>query len=113
MGDLGVRRAAGLERVLRMHSVERGRGAPAFDPQLLISLWVYSYIVGLRSAREIARRCEWDPAFQWPTGGEAENYHTLADLRVERTGTLFSPVLQRPGPCRLRMVATWRFVNRA
>lgn len=102
MGDLGVRRAAGLERVLRMHSVERGRGPP-----------VYSSSVGLGSAREIARRCEWDPAFQWLTGGEAENYHTLADLRVDRTGTLFSPDLQRPGPCRLRMVVTWRFVNRA
>ena len=59
---------------------------------------MYSYSVGLGSAREIARRCEWDPAFQWLTGGEAENYHTLADLRVDRTGTLFSPDLQRPGP---------------
>ena len=91
MGDLGVRRAAGLERVLRMHSVERGRGPPAFDPQLLISSWVYSYSVGLGSAREIARRCEWDPAFQWLTGGEAVNDHTLVDSRVEPNGNpLFS-----------------------
>jgi len=68
-------------------SAEAG-GRPAFDPQLLISLWVYAYSVGIGSAREIARRCEWDPAFQWLTGGEAVNYHTLADLRVERRAEL-------------------------
>ena len=63
-------------------SAELG-GRPAFDPQLLISLWVYAYSVGIGSAREIARRCEWDPGFQWLTGGEVVNYHTLAEVRVE------------------------------
>src|ERR1700687_3053176 len=50
-------------------SVEQG-GRPAFDPQLLISLWVYAYSEGIGSAREVARRCEYDPAFQWLTGVE-------------------------------------------
>src|SRR6202035_984723 len=48
-------------------SPEEG-GRPAFDPQLLISLWVYAYSLGIGSAREVARRCEYDPAFQWLTG---------------------------------------------
>jgi transposase len=43
-------------------SVKEG-GRPAFDPQLLISLWVYAYSQGIGSARELARRCEYDPAF--------------------------------------------------
>ena len=64
-------------------SVEQG-GRPAFDPQLLISLWVYAYSEGIGSAREVARRCEYDPAFQWLTGLEEVNYHTLASFRVER-----------------------------
>src|ERR1700682_154557 len=59
-------------------------GRPAFDPQLLISLWVYAYSEGIGSAREVARRCEYDPAFQWLTGLEEVNYHTLASFRVER-----------------------------
>src|SRR6266852_4057647 len=59
-------------------------GRPAFDPQLLISLWVYAYSQGIGSAREVARRCEYDPAFQWLTGLEEVNYHTLADFRVEK-----------------------------
>ena len=64
-------------------SAEEG-GRPAFDPQLLISLWVYAYSEGIGSAREVARRCEYDPAFQWLTGLDEVNYHTLADFRVEK-----------------------------
>jgi transposase len=59
-------------------------GRPSFDPQLLISLWVYAYSQGIGSAREVARRCEYDPAFQWLTGLQEVNYHTLADFRVEK-----------------------------
>lgn len=64
-------------------SAEKG-GRPAIDPQLLISLWVYAYSRGIGSARESERRCEYDPAFQWLTGIEPVNYHTLADFRVEQ-----------------------------
>jgi transposase len=76
-------------------SVEEG-GRPAFDPQLLISLWVYAYSEGIGSAREVARRCEFDPAFQWLTGLEEVNYHTLASFRVEKQqelDDLFTQVL--------------------
>lgn len=76
-------------------SAEQG-GRPALDPQLLISLWVYAYSEGIGSAREVARRCEFDPAFQWLTGLEEVNYHTLADFRVEKQqelDELFTQVL--------------------
>jgi len=71
-------------------------GRPAFDPQLLISLWVYAYAQGIGSAREVARRCEFDPAFQWLTGLDQVNYHTLADFRVAKQkelDELFTQVL--------------------
>ncbi len=70
-------------------SAEEG-GRPAFDPQLLISLWVYAYSKGIGSAREVARRCEYDPAFQWLTGLDEVNYHTLASFRVEKQQELTS-----------------------
>src|ERR1700686_5083057 len=76
-------------------SAEEG-GRPAIDPQLLISLWVYAYSEGIGSAREVARRCEFDPAFQWLTGLAEGNYHTLADFRVEKQkelDELFTQVL--------------------
>jgi hypothetical protein len=44
----------------------------------------------------VARRCEYDPAFQWLTGLEEVNYHTLADFRVEKQkelDELFTQVL--------------------
>ena len=80
-------------------SAEEG-GRPAFDPQLLISLWVYAYSQGIGSAREVARRCEYDPAFQWLTGLQEVNYHTLADFRVEKQkelDELFTQVLAALG----------------
>jgi len=67
-----------------IESSAEGGGRPAFDPQLLISLWVYAYTQGIGSAREVARRCEFDPAFQWLTGLDEVNYHTLADFRVAK-----------------------------
>jgi transposase len=76
-------------------SAEEG-GRPGFDPQVLISLWVYAYSRGIGSAREVARRCEYDPAFQWLTGLTEVNYHTLADFRVEKQqelDELFTQVL--------------------
>jgi transposase len=65
-----------------IESFESCAGRPAFDPQLLISLWVYAYSRGVGSAREISRRCEYEPAFQWLTGLDSVNYHTLSDFRI-------------------------------
>jgi len=44
----------------------------------------------------VARRCEYDPAFQWLTGLDEVNYHTLADFRVDKQkelDELFTQVL--------------------
>src|SRR6202051_212863 len=80
-------------------SAEEG-GRPAFDPQLLISLWVYAYSHAIVPAREVARRCEYDPAFQWLTGLQEVNYHTLSDFRVDKQkelDELFTQVLAALG----------------
>jgi transposase len=57
-------------------------GRPAWDPRLLMSLWIYAYSRGISSAREVARRCGYEPGFQWLSGLAEINYHTLADFRV-------------------------------
>ncbi len=71
-----------------IESVEGEAGRPAFDPQLLISLWIYAYSEGVSSAREMERRCEYHPAYQWLTGLEAVNHHTLSDFRVRHQAAL-------------------------
>jgi transposase len=71
-------------------------GCPAWDPRLLISLWIYAYSRGISSAREIARRCRYEPAFQWLCGLGEINHHTLSDFRVaqaEGLQHLFAQVL--------------------
>ncbi len=65
-----------------IHAVAGVAGREAWDPRLLGSLWIYAYSRGISSAREVARRCGYDPGFQWLTGLAQVNYHTLADFRV-------------------------------
>jgi transposase len=72
----------------QIRAVEGERGRPAHDPRLMISLWVYGYARGVSSAREIARLCEYDPAFQWLTGMKVVNHHSLSDFRVDHSQAL-------------------------
>jgi len=71
-----------------VNAFEGEAGRPAWNPKVLISLWIYAYKDGISSAREIARRCEYHPAYQWLTGMEVVNYHTLADFRVQHQAAL-------------------------
>src|SRR6202167_5481540 len=52
-------------------------------PQLLISLWLYAYSQGISSARDIARRCEFEPALQWLCGLQPISHRTLSGFRSE------------------------------
>lgn len=79
-----------------IEAVEGGAGRSATDPRLLISLWIYAYSEGVSSAREIERLCGYHPAYQWLTGTEVVNHHTLSDFRVdhkEALDELFAQVL--------------------
>jgi transposase len=63
-------------------------GRAAWNPQLLVSVWVYAYSEGISSAREIERLMEWEPGMQWLGGLVAVNHHTLSDFRVEHKAAL-------------------------
>jgi transposase len=79
-----------------VEAIEGVAGRPVWDPRLLISLWIYAYKEGVSSAREIARLCQYHPAYQWLTGLGVVNYHTLADFRIrhkEALDQLFIEVL--------------------
>ena len=62
-------------------AVEGRAGRDHTDPQVLISLWLYAYSRGISSAREVARRCEYEPAFQWLCALEPVSYRTLSGFR--------------------------------
>jgi transposase len=71
-----------------IEAVEGIAGRTPWDPRLLVSLWVYALGQGISSAREIARRCTFDPGVQWLCGLEPINYHTLSDFRVAHGSAL-------------------------
>jgi transposase len=77
-------------------AVEGGAGCSAWDPQVLISLWLYASSQAGSSAREVSRLCEYHPAYQWLSGLEVINHHTLSDFRIahqEALDKLFTEVL--------------------
>src|SRR6266481_3540188 len=71
-----------------IEAVEGAAGRTPWDPRLLVSLWIYAYSRGISSAREIARRCGYEPAFQWLCGLGEINHHTLSDFRVAHDASL-------------------------
>jgi hypothetical protein len=45
-----------------------GHGHPAYDPKLLLGVLLYGYCLGVRSSRQLERRCHEDPSPSgcWP-----------------------------------------------
>ena len=48
-----------------------GHGHPAYDPKMLLGLLLYGYATGVRSSRQIQRRCVQDLAFRVLAGNQA------------------------------------------
>jgi len=65
-----------------IEAVEGVAGRSALDPRMMMSVWIYAYSEGVGSAREIARLCQYHPAYQWLTGMQSINHHSLSDFRV-------------------------------
>jgi transposase len=63
-------------------SVLGGVGRAGFDPGMLVTLLVYGYANGVRSARQIARLCEVDVAFRVICAQDAPEHSTLSRFRA-------------------------------
>jgi len=57
------------------------RGAPPFDPAMLVCLLLYSYCVGVYSSRKIAKACERNLAFLAIVGDDRPDFRTISDFR--------------------------------
>ena len=76
---------------------EETRGAPPFDPAMMVCLLVYGYCVGVFSSRKIALACERNLAFLAIVGVERPDFRTISDFRkihLDAFGDLFVEVLQ-------------------
>ena len=58
------------------------RGAPPFDPAMMVCLLLYAYSVGVFSSRKIARACERTLAFLAIVGEDRPDFRTISDFRT-------------------------------
>src|SRR3989441_8854118 len=58
------------------------RGAPPYDPAMMVCLLLYAYCVGVFSSRKIALACERNLAFLAIVGQERPDFRTISDFRT-------------------------------
>lgn len=74
-----------------------GQGRPAFDPAMMVGLLLFAYCHGVRSSREVERRCGRDVAFRVLAGGHRPDHATIARFRARHEAALegvFTEVLR-------------------
>src|SRR5712692_4429693 len=57
------------------------RGAPPYDPAMMVCLLLYAYCVGVFSSRQIALACERNLAFMAIVGEDRPDFRTISDFR--------------------------------
>jgi len=57
------------------------RGAPPYDPRLMLKLLIYGYSNGVTSSRELERRCHHDVAFMFLTAQAAPDFVAISRFR--------------------------------
>jgi transposase len=65
-----------------------GHGHPAYDPKLLLGVLLYAYAIGVRSSRQVERRCVEDVAFRVLAANQAPDHVTIARFRVRHEQAL-------------------------
>jgi transposase len=60
----------------------------AYDPKTLVGVLLYAYATGMRSSRQIQRRCAEDLAFRVLAGNQAPDHVTIARFRVRHQQAL-------------------------
>ena len=96
----------------RIHAVyTEGKGAPPYDPRLMVRLLIYGYATGVRSSRKLEAACVDVVAFRWLAAGQVPDYRSIARFRrrhLSALGHLFVQALalcQAAGMVKLGRVA--------
>jgi transposase len=74
-----------------------GRSRPPYDPAVMVALLLFAYCDGVRSSRQIERRCERDVAYRVVSGNLRPDHATIARFRARHHPALagvFTQVLR-------------------
>jgi transposase len=72
---------------LRAHRAD-GHGHPAYDPKTLLGVLLYAYAIGVRSSRQVERRCVEDLAFRVLAANQTPDHVTIARFRARHEQAL-------------------------
>jgi transposase len=75
------------EPFLRSYRTD-GHGHPAYDPKTLLGVLLYGYCLGVRSSRQIERRCTEDVAFRVLAANQTPDHVTIARFRARHEQAL-------------------------
>ena len=73
------------------------QGFPPFHPRMMLCLLIYSYAMGVRSSRQIARHCQRDVGWRVIVGDDIPDFRTISGFRkmhVSAFSALFLEVLR-------------------
>jgi transposase len=76
-----------LDPFYRQHRDDE-HGHPAYDPKTLLGVLLYGYCLGVRSCRQIERRCTEDLAFRVLAANQTPDHVTIARFRVRHETAL-------------------------
>jgi transposase len=71
-----------------------GHGRAAYAPQMLLAVLLYAYCTGVRSSRQIERRCHEDIALRVLAGNTIPDHVTIARFRVRHEQALAGLLIQ-------------------
>jgi len=53
------------------------RGAPGYHPRVVLGVWLYGFMTGVRSSRKLEAACRDQVPYLWLTGWQRPDHHTL------------------------------------
>jgi transposase len=76
-----------LQPFYRQHR-DDGHGHPACDPRTVLGVLLYGYCIGVRSPRQLERRCQEDIAFRVLAATQTPDHVNIAGFRVRHEQVL-------------------------
>ena len=92
-----LRRVAAKLNLSAFRNEYGAEGGPAYAPEMLASVWLYAYALGVTSSRRLEQRIREDLAFRYLAGGATPDHWTLNAFRRRHgrgLNDLFTQVLE-------------------
>jgi transposase len=77
-----------LDKIGFTPRVLKTEGRPSFDAKVLLKIYLYGYLNGIRSSRKLEKECLRNLEMQWLIEAIRPNYHSISDFRKDNPKAL-------------------------